>query len=469
MSVNGFVSYFLLIEAGLSEAVIFSLYSPMVNRDYGKINVILSSARRMYNRIGLWFLGFVVAGAFIYPLIINSDSFSYPFVAAVFSLTGAAVSLEFFTLRRYSVLLQADNRTYELNFTLCLHAVIQTAAVLIFSYFRVSALWILIAILASYFARSYILVIVCKNRYKFTNLSLPSNESLLSMRKSAFIHQISSSVAGGAPMVIATALLPLTQVSVMSVYLFVIEAVLRILNSTGSVLLTWGRFLASGDEKRFSRSFSHFEYVYVFCLALFCSVTAVAMEPFILVYTRSAGDKAEYAVPFFAVLCAVHLFISMLGVNQTRLINAAGLFDDTKNWMIIKAVLTVIFSAVLGYFFGLSGIIGGVILANICNCAYLLFAIPHKCGLKRLDTAVRWAAGLIAFVVLSLGLPHIIQYKVTLGYWDWVLASASCFAIALPFTVVVFFAAQPKTFIDIWKTRVLPAVVHRFRKKCGSI
>jgi hypothetical protein len=464
MSVNWFVYNFLLIEAGLSAAVIFSLYSPMVNRDYGKVNVILSTARRMYNRIGLWFLGLVVAGASIYPLIINSDSFSYQFVAVVFLLTGAAVSLEFFTLRRYSALLQADNRAYVLNLTLCLHAIIQTAAVLVFSYFRISVLWILAAILVSYFARSGILAMVCGNRYKFTDLSLPSDESLLSMRKSAFIHQISNSVAGGAPIVIATVLLPLTKVSVMSVYLLVIDAVSRILNSTGSVSQTWGRFIASGDAKRFSRSFSHFEHVHVLCLTLFCSVTAAAIEPFILVYTRSVSDKVEYAAPVFAMLCAAHLFMSLLGVNQIRLIYAAGLFDQTKAWMIIKAVLTVVFSAVLGYFFELSGIIGGVILANICNCAYLLFAIPHKCGLKRRETAVRWAAGLIVFAVLSLGLPHIIRYTVSLGYRGWMLSSAACLAIALPVTVIVFFAAQPKMFMDIWKTRVFPTVEHRFGK-----
>lgn len=47
-SINQFITYFNLVEAGLSSAAVYSLYKPIAENDHGKINRIVTAARNFY-------------------------------------------------------------------------------------------------------------------------------------------------------------------------------------------------------------------------------------------------------------------------------------------------------------------------------------------------------------------------------------------------------------------------------------
>ena len=54
-SLQQIVSYLTLIEGGLTGSLSFALYKPIADGDKKLVNTILSSARRQYNRIGLFY------------------------------------------------------------------------------------------------------------------------------------------------------------------------------------------------------------------------------------------------------------------------------------------------------------------------------------------------------------------------------------------------------------------------------
>lgn len=52
-SILQFISYFNLVEAGLSSAAVYSLYKPIAEKDYNRINRIVVAAKHFYVKSGL--------------------------------------------------------------------------------------------------------------------------------------------------------------------------------------------------------------------------------------------------------------------------------------------------------------------------------------------------------------------------------------------------------------------------------
>ena len=51
-SIQQFINYFTLVEAGISGAAVFSLYLPLAENDHKRINSIVSAARKFYFQAG---------------------------------------------------------------------------------------------------------------------------------------------------------------------------------------------------------------------------------------------------------------------------------------------------------------------------------------------------------------------------------------------------------------------------------
>lgn len=68
-SILQFISYFNLVEAGLSSAAVYSLYKPIAEKDYNRINRIVVAAKHFYVKSGFIFVGLVVILAICYPLL----------------------------------------------------------------------------------------------------------------------------------------------------------------------------------------------------------------------------------------------------------------------------------------------------------------------------------------------------------------------------------------------------------------
>lgn len=460
-SISQFVNYFTLIEAGLNAAVIYSLFAPIANNDHHRINVILSTSKKMYDRIGLWFLGLVAVASLLYPLIITYEDFSYPFVVLIFLLVGSGVSMEFFTLRRWSVLLSADNRSWVLYLVLSFHAIVQCAATVILGHFRMSVLWILAVTAASYLIRSAILTTICRKRYKFIDLRVPPDNSVITTRKYAFAHQMCTSIAIGVPLAIASLLLPMGIVSVLAVYMLATDAAGRIIDSTVTTTQLWGHFLAKKEVKRFARSFSQFDSLYTVFLTACVTVISMALLPFVTVYTQGLADTENYLQPMLAIACSIHFFFLKLSANEQRLISSAGLYKKTMSLPIIRAILSIILSSIGGFLWGLVGIIAGTAVANAYYCIALLLKVPKLVELRTADIVKRWLAGGMVTLGLCMGLPYIINFSTVSGYLEWFISAAIIGVVSLVVALAVFICIELPVYKDIWMSKLMPMLKNR--------
>ena len=140
-SITQFISYFNLVEAGLSGATVYSLYKPLAENDYGKVNSIVSAAKRFYQQAGYIFVSLTFLLAVVYPLYIDVESLISWEIGVLVLILGVNGALEFFTLSKYRALLTADQRTYVISIVsifVPLHIV--HVYVIVFSSKHVSAL-----------------------------------------------------------------------------------------------------------------------------------------------------------------------------------------------------------------------------------------------------------------------------------------------------------------------------------------
>ncbi|MHB8129117.1 MAG: hypothetical protein ACYDEX_08980, partial [Mobilitalea sp.] len=203
-SINQFIIYFNLVEAGLSGAAIYSLYKPLADKNYIGINSIISAARKFYIQSGYIFLSLTIGLATLYPLLVKTDEVTVFNVGILVLILGVNGTLEFFTLAKYRVLLTADQRTYVVSIASTVHIIVNTIIIVILARLEVNIILLRIVALFSIFLRSAILMVYVKVKYSFVNYHEKPNYGALSKRWDALYLQILGAIHSGAPIVILT-------------------------------------------------------------------------------------------------------------------------------------------------------------------------------------------------------------------------------------------------------------------------
>ena len=130
-SINQFITYFNLVEAGLAGAAVYALYKPLAEQNYPKINAIVSAAKKFYLKAGYIFLGLIFAMALIYPIFVKTGLLSSFEVGLLVLVLGANGVIEFFTLSKYRVLLTASQKTYIISLSSIIYVILNTIIIVI--------------------------------------------------------------------------------------------------------------------------------------------------------------------------------------------------------------------------------------------------------------------------------------------------------------------------------------------------
>ena len=72
-SINQFLTYMGLAEAGVGTASVVALYVPLAEQKQDDVNSILTATKMFYYRSGMIFVGLVVALVAVYPYLISQQ------------------------------------------------------------------------------------------------------------------------------------------------------------------------------------------------------------------------------------------------------------------------------------------------------------------------------------------------------------------------------------------------------------
>ena len=68
-SINQFLNYITILESGVGAVVVTCMYKPLAEKEYHKINRIVSKSRKFFLGIVGIYLVYVVVLAFLYPIV----------------------------------------------------------------------------------------------------------------------------------------------------------------------------------------------------------------------------------------------------------------------------------------------------------------------------------------------------------------------------------------------------------------
>lgn len=376
-SVTQFIAYLSLIEAGLSAATVYSLYKPLIDGNPTRINSILTAARNFYHKTGYLFLGLILSGSLIYPIFIKTNALSNIEIAILVLIIGSNGVIEFFSLAKYRALLTADQKTYIISLASIIQVIINTLVIWIFAYYGFSIVFVRLFAISSFLFRTVILWLYVKNKYKYLDFTEEPDPSAIHQRWDALYLQILGAIQTGAPILIATFILPIEFVSVYSIYFLVIMGINSILGIfTSGIAAGFGEVIAKDDKNVFKKAFTDFEISFFIINTVLFSTTILLYMSFITLYTKDAD--ISYDFPILALLMTLNGFLHNLKTPYGMLIIASGKYKETRIQTSIQGLIVIILGIPFTFFWGLNGLIIASIISNIFRIIEFGFFIPSR-------------------------------------------------------------------------------------------
>ena len=422
-SLTQFVSYVQLVEAGISSAAVFQLYSPIARNDIEETSRVVSAARVFYYKSGTVFTALMLALACLYPVFVQVEGVSSPNVFVLVLALGATGFLDFFTLAKYRVLLTATQHNWVIQLATIVYKVLYTAVVLTGTFAGVSVAALFVLAILPIVVRTVILIAYAKRKYPEINFSADAKGMRLDQRWDAFFLQVLGAVQSGAPTIIATFVLgDLTLVSVFSVYMLVANGLQNaIISLSQGTQASFGDVIARGQIETLKRSFREFQTLTYGVTGVACGVGIALIVPFVRLYTADIAD-VSYVYPLVGALCMINVLLYHLKTPQGLLVISAGLYHDTRMQTSAQTVILLAGSIILGTLFGMPGIVVGMLLSNLYRDVDLMFYIPRKVTMTAPSETFKLM--LIAVTVCALIVIPYVLVKPSCGNWtEWALSA----------------------------------------------
>lgn len=360
-SIQQFLVYLGLFEAGIGAATLQALYKPVAQGNHEDINGVIKATSVFYKKTAVCYgMGLLLIG-FLYPLTLKT-TLPYLFMVACVLLSGIGNFVLYLVHAKYKLLLQADGRFYvSVNLS-----TITTVLINIFKIILIMSGKGVLSVLAVSAVVEMIpavfLMIYVRRCYPFLDLSVKPQFEKISQSKYMIVHQIAHIVFQHTDLLFISMICGLKAASVYAIYRMIIshiEAVLAIpMNSVGFIL---GQTYQT-DKQKYTKMIDLFERWYAAALFSVYSVTLQLFVPFITIYTKGVTD-AQYADGVLAVLFVLTAILVACRVPMVNTINYAGHFRQTLPQTIFETAINLVVTIPCTFVLGICGALIGTIAA----------------------------------------------------------------------------------------------------------
>lgn len=383
------LSFLNLAELGIGNAIAYTLYKPLYDKNIRVVNDIVSVQGWLYRKIAYIILFGSILLICLFPLIFKKVELPLWYAYSTFIVLLVGSILSYFVNYR-QIVLTADQKEYKI--TICIQGIKFFKVlfqVLAIAYLHNGYIhWLILELLMS-FITAIVLNKIIKNEYPWLNPVVAKGKTIqklypqiISKTKQLFFHKVSSYVLSQTSPLIIYSYTSLTLVAIYGNYMLLIMGCSVFMNSLfNSIAAGVGNLVAERDLKKIELVFWELYSARVWIASIICFGIYKLTDPFIFLWI---GE--EYLLPKLPfILIIIYAFITL-----TRLVDiflgAYGLYQDIAA-PIIEAVLNLGFSVLLGYFYGLSGILSGVLISLVIVVSiwkpYFLFKSGFKTSVNR--------------------------------------------------------------------------------------
>ncbi len=441
-SITQFMAFSIVFQSGLGAVTNAALYKPLADGDDDLVSGIMVATKNFMNKAGLLLILFVMGVAVIYPFFVL-DELNYWFSFFLVVIIGAVSFVENMFSIKYKILLQSDQKYYVTTFLSIIAKILSTviSIVLIVCGFGIHV--VKIGALLGMMSTPFMLKFYVDRHYKINWKAAPNNVALKS-RWDAFAQQLAAIANNNIPTVIMTFFVSLSEISVCTVYYMVANNVTKMFNSAlYGVKATFGNMLAKNEKETLRKRFNDVEFLVYNCAAIIFVTTAILITPFVLVYTKEVTD-VNYNQYWLGIFVSLFSMVSVIRVPYQLLVEAAGIFKETRNGAFLEIILNILLSTLFVQIFGIIGVvIGGFITTVFRTGQYVLICCKRVLQTSCFDVVKRY----LFYFALSVGIIAL-SYQVDClscdSFMEWVLLAFPVFGAVTVIVILINLVFQFK-------------------------
>lgn len=450
-SVNQFLTYLGLAEAGVATASVVALYTPLALGRKDDVNSILSAARKFYNRSGVLFLSLTAVLVFIYPFFI-SGQLDNSLVRWMIVVLAGSTLVDYFFLGKYRVLLMANQEGYVVALIQSAGTVANMVVSIGLIYAGASVLAVKAVATGVYVLRLFLVKAYAKKKYPDLDFHAQPAEGALKQKNAALFHQVVTIIVNNTDTTILTICLgsrSLLEVSVYGIYMLVVNAVNQLLTSFSNGLTAgFGEVIARREEETLKKSYSDYEYMFFLIFFVVVACMGVLLIPFISVYTIDMKD-VQYVRPVIAVLFTLLVFLQNVRIPGLTIICAAGHYKETRYQAGLEAAINIVVSLALVWSMGMTG----VLLGTVCSYGYrsfeiILYTNRHLIPGTAKTAFSRIIRNLVVTAVLIAAGIWLIPQNMT-SFINWFIYAVAAGVVSVVLIVGVNYIAEPQEFKNL--------------------
>ena len=398
-----------LAELGISAAVGFSLYKPILDNNQDAINEIVSLQKHLYRRIALLIIGGACLLMCFFPLIFKKITLPLWYAYASFGVLLFSALLGYFVNYK-QVVLSASQQDYKILYSyrtvLLIKVVCQMLAVCILDnpYVWWLVLEALFAIIASWSLHRMTMStfpVLRTVSASFNDLRIKYSELVIKI-KQLFFHKIAAFALTQSSPIIIYAYTSLSEVALYGNYLIIMSGLQLLFTSIfNSINAAVGNLVADcNKEKQIDIFFELFSIRFLIVVVI-CSCTYILTPAFIKLWI---GEQYILESSTLLLLLCI-LYINLFRFTVDSFVNAFGLYQDTWAPM-AEMTLNISLSIGFGAIWGLNGVLTGVLCSLILLVViwkpYFLFTQKFK-GLYRVYIWIYLKHIIAATIALTTG------------------------------------------------------------------
>lgn len=373
-----------LAELGIGSAVAYNLYKPLFENDRNAINAIVSIQGWLYRRIAY----IVIAGACIlmcfFPMIFAKAQVPLWYAYGSFIVLLIAALLSYFVNYR-QIVLSADQKEYKITLSVqgvkLVKVLVQILAIRFFDHGYV---WWMVLEVVMAGVTSWVLDRTIKKEYPWLTPNVSEGKLLkqqypgiITKTKQVFFHKIGGFVLTQTSPLIIYAYASLTLVAIYGNYMLIVTGVVALMNALlNSINAGVGNLVAEGNKEKIKKTYWEITILRMWLASIICFGMYLLGHSFIVLWV---GRQYVMPQPAFSIMVVI-TFVQLTRTNDV-FIAAYGLYKDI--WApLVEACLNLGLSIILGYFYGLVGILSGILISLlIIICSWKPYFL-YKEGFK---------------------------------------------------------------------------------------
>lgn len=442
-SITQFLGCAVLLRAGIGGATRAALYKPIAESDQMRVNAIMSATEKYLRKTALILAALIVAAACCYPFLVR-DEFSWFFSFSLFLIIGISTFAETLFGISNLILLQADQKLYVSSIARIISTICNTVLSVVLIRRGCSIHTVKFGSAIAFCIYPLLLRLYVKRRYKIDTNVEPDNGAI-AQRWDAFFHQVANFVMANTDVIVLTAFVPMSEVSVYSVYNLIANGLRKlVLNFTSGLEGAFGSMMAK-DEKQVLRSNFEIIHFLIFTVAsVVYTSAALLILDFVKLYTKGISDAA-YIRPAFAYLLILGQFFLCVRQPYQVLVQAGGHYRETRDGAILEPILNIVISVAVVARFGLVGVVCGTLAATVFRTLQYSFYVSRHIlhgALPAMLRSLLLSAANCAIVFLAC---HYLPLGEVSSYWSWLLRSVEIVVLSSSvnlITALVFYKNQ---------------------------